>query len=198
MALIPSINLCLKSNCVDLVFKETTGLYSLSNLGGYGSPNNTTGSVTSAVLVITAPDSTEYTIDMLATTFFPTSNTLYEFIIPLSDIGSPVTVADGYWTFVYTVTAPDPNTGIPASFVATSALVVSCAANCCIANMLAQIKLNTCPTCDSLFSYEDYVKAVSLRDSMQEAANCGDAQYITDTLNILTKLCNKVKCNNCN
>ena len=96
MALIPNISLCLKSSCKKLIFSETTGAYNNpANLGGYGGINPNTTDITSAILTIKDPNGIIYTINLLATTYFPTNNTLFEYIIPLSSIGNPINIIDG-------------------------------------------------------------------------------------------------------
>ena len=193
MALIPSINLCLRSNCTELVLTETTGVYSLANLGGYGAPNVTTADVLTLTLVITSPAGTAYTLTSGNLTGFPTSNDDYEFVIPLSLLGNRTKIEDGYWTFVWTATYTPS-----LSYSYTTAKTFTCSINCCINNMLAQLSLSTCEDCNSLYTYGEYVKTVALRDSLDNATECGDTEYIEDILDILTRLCNKSNCKTCN
>lgn len=192
MALVPSIDLCLRSNCTDLIFTETTGAYSDSNTGGYGSPNVTIGSIISATLVVTNPAGTIYTIDLFNTGDFPTTNTTFEYTISLADIGNITSITDGYWTFVYTVSTDATDYSV------TFAQTFTCSINCCLSNMLSKINLLGCDSCKNTFTYEDYVKVKALKDSLINATECGNVDYIEDTLDILTRLCNKSKCKTCN
>ncbi len=193
MALVPSINVCLRSNCTELILKETTGVYSASNLGGYGAPNIAVGAVSTVTLTVTSPAGISYTILDATLVGFPTSDSDFEFTIPLSLLGNRTTIEDGYWIFLYTVLD-----NIGTTYTYTTAYAFSCSINCCIQNMLAKLKLSTCETCNSIFTYEEYVKTVALRDSLQNAAECGDTEYIEDILDILTRLCNKSNCKTCN
>lgn len=193
MALSLSIDLCLRSNCNQLVFKETTGAYSASNTGGWGAPNPTTAAATSAVLTATSPSGVIYTINLLTLSAFPKSDINFEYVIPLAQLGSVTSIADGYWTFTYTVVAS------AVTYTDTFAKTFTCAIDCCISNILMKIKNNECETCDSnYYTYEEYVKAISLRDSLENATECGDTEYIEDILEILQRLCNKTACKTCN
>lgn len=69
-------DLCVINACTQLRFTETTGIYSTSNLGGWGIPNMKIPDAVTATLAITPYGSTAtYTIDLLATTLFPTYQT---------------------------------------------------------------------------------------------------------------------------
>ncbi len=193
MALVPSINLCVRSNCTQLVLRETTGVYSIANPGGYGAPNILTSDIAIWTLLIVAPDGTTYTLSNADLTGFPTSNTSYEFVIPMSLIGNRTKIEDGYWQFRYILSVNDFS-----NYTYDTARTFTCSINCCIDNMLSKIKLLGCDTCENLFTYEDYAKALALRDSLENATDCGDTDYIEDTIDVLTRLCNKAKCKTCN
>lgn len=190
MALQPSINLCLRSNCTELIFTETTGVYSGSNTGGYGAPNTSLGTIVSAVLTVTDPDGEEYTIDLFNT--FPTTDDDYEYTIDLADLGDRDEIEDGYWQFSYTVNDGSTN------YTGTYATVFTCSINCCLKNMLVNLRLSDCDSCTDIYSYEEYVKVLALRDSLHDAATCGDTEYIDDTLELLQRMCNRTTCKTCN
>lgn len=190
MALTLSIDLCLRSNCTELIFKETTGAYSGSNTGGYGAPNTNLGAIQTAVLTVTDPDGEEYEIDLYNE--FPTTDTEYEYTIDLADLGNRDSIEDGYWQFNYTVSDGDT------SYEVNAAKVFTCSINCCLKNILTKIRDSYCDSCDNYYTYEEYTKVLALRDSLLDLDVCGDTEYIENTLEILTKICNKIKCKTCN
>jgi hypothetical protein len=196
MALSLSIDLCLQSNCTDLIFKETTGAYSLSNTGGWGSPNPVTGASYSAVLTATDPDGNVHIIDLYALSTFPKNDATFEYTIPIAQFSPLTSITDGLWTFVYTVDLSNNGTDL---YTATSSKVFTCSINCCLDNILTKIKADNCDSCDSnYYTYEEYVKLLAYRDALENAADCGDTDYIADILEIASKLCNKSKCKTCN
>ena len=111
----------------------------------------------------------------------------------MSLLGDRTTIEDGYWTFYWVATYSPAN-----EYSVTTASVFTCSINCCLDNMLSKIKLLGCDTCENTFTYEDYVKTKALKDSLANAATCGDTEYIEDTLDILTRLCNRARCKTCN
>lgn len=193
MALIPKIELCVQSSCQELVFKETTGAYSVSNVGGYGNPNPLIGDVTAASVLITNPGGTQYTVDLLATTYFPTTDTSYEYVIPMSSIGAPTTITDGQWTFVYTVTAGS------VSYTATVSYIFTCNTECCVAKLLANIEVDDCD-CNSsnIKKINDYLKARAFLSAMRDAAYCGNLSRYTSIKSLVDKICRKTDCKTCN
>ena len=57
MALSPKISICIKDNCRQLVFTDTTATYNAStNTGGWGTPNLELADVTSATISVTIPE----------------------------------------------------------------------------------------------------------------------------------------------
>lgn len=189
MALILNFEICQSSDCQDLSFSETTGAYNATyNVGGYGSPNITLGSVITAVLTSTSPDGTIYTTNLF-THGFPTDDlTDDSYVISLT---GDTALEDGKWTFTYTITTES------ATYTKTITKLLYCNAKCCVAEMLSALQLLDCDCCDKDLDYENYVKAWTFLQSLINAAECGDINSFTKILKIINKLCKNKACKTC-
>mgnify|MGYP006322865789 FL=1 len=190
MALQLKFDLCVINNCTQIRFSENTGFYNPTNLGGYGTPNLTGGSVTTAVLTITNPAGTVYTLDLFATTIFP-SNILYtSYDIPLASIGSPTSIVDGKWTFSYAV-----SNGIT-TYTTSVFKYFYCSSACCVKQMLANLDLS-CDCCKDSTEYKTYELAWVQLQALKKAAACGDETNFTAIKKIIDKLCLNSGCKTC-
>lgn len=189
MALIPQISTCVVNGCSQIKITETTGVYSTSNLGGYGSPNNTLGSITSSTLTITSPSSVIYSINLF-TLGFPSNNLSFSYTIPFTTLGL-TNIEDGQWTFVYTV-----SDGIT-SFTTTKYSLFYCNSECCVSKKLANLKLEDCDCCKTDKSYDDYVLTQTMLESLKDAAKCGDTSKFAKIKKIIDKLCKNTNCKTC-
>lgn len=190
MALTPKIDLCVINNCTQIRFSENTGFYQTTNTGGYGTPNLAVGSVTTAWLTITDPSNITSSIDLFATTIFP-SNVLYtSYDIPLASIGSPTSIEDGEWKFVYTV-----SDGVT-SYSTTVYKYFYCESACCVEQMLANLDLS-CDCCKDSTEYKTYELAWVQLESLKKAAACGDADNFAAIKKIVDKLCLNNGCKTC-
>jgi len=190
MALIPKIDLCVINDCTQIRFSENTGFYNTTNTGGYGAPNLAVGSATTAVLTITNPAGTVYTIDLFATTIFP-SNVLYtSYDIPLASIGSPSSIVDGKWTFSYAV-----SDGVT-TYTTSIFKYFYCNSKCCVTEMLADLDL-TCDCCKESITYKNYELAWAQLETLKKASKCGDETNFTAIKKIVDKLCLNSGCKTC-
>lgn len=190
MALIPKIDLCVINNCTQIKFSENTGFYNSKNTGGYGSPNIDVSSITTAVLTIINPAGTIYTIDLFATTIFP-SNILYtSYNIPLASIGNPTSIVDGKWIFTYAVS--DGST----TYTTSVFKYFYCNSKCCVTQMLANLDL-TCDCCKESLDYKNYILAWTQLQSLKKAAACGDSTNFITIKKIVDKLCLNSGCKTC-
>lgn len=191
MALEPKLSICVKNACSTLVISETTGAYSATNVGGYGTPNPATGDVSAASLKIIAPDETEYTINLL-TEGFPNTNSSFEYEIPSADVDDRTNIEDGYWQFIYTVTASGTD------YIGTTSAILHCNISCCINKML--LNLDTDCDCDeqNTTKIQDYVKAKAFLDALRHYAYCGNLDKFDNIKLILDRLCAKTDCKTCN
>jgi len=179
-------NILQSDNAREFKFYETTGAYDANdNPGGYGTPNDTTGDVTSALLKVTPPGGTEVTLDLLVlSSFFPTTDKTKEFSIKSQDLslGQDIQFADGAWTFKYEIEAPNEATTV----INNQTILISGKARCCVYGLLADVDLCDCDGTDlarALEAYTYYRAAVA-------CAACGDASKFADILKIIDKYCN--------
>lgn len=184
-------DLCVINACTQLRFSETTGFYNSTNLTGWGTPNQQLADTISATLEITVPSGTVYTLDLYATTIFPTNVMYTPYDIPLASIGSPTTIEDGEWKFVYTVADSKTN-------VATTTIYkyFYCNSACCVKQMLADLDL-TCDCCKESVDYKNYELAWIELESLKKAAACGDADNFAAIKKIVDKLCLNSGCKTC-
>ena len=190
MALQLKFSTCVINGCTQIRFTETTGFYSIVNTGGYGAPNMEVSDATSATLAITNTSGTTYTIDLLATTLFPTIITSQYYDIPVADIGSPTSITDGEWLFVYTV-----SDGVD-TYTASKYQYFYCNSECCVTEMLAAIDLS-CDCCKETTDYKNYILAWTQLQSLKKAAACGDSTNFTAIKKIVDKLCKNSSCKTC-
>jgi len=187
-----NFNICVINGCTQLNFTETTGFYSAANTGGWGAPNIILSDAVTATLAITPyGSSTTYTIDLLATTLFPTDNSSFSYDIPLSDIGSLTTILDGKWTFVYTVSDGTD------TYTRTIYKYFYCNLECCVTNMLPKVDVNNCDCCVPTLEYKKYITAWTYLEALKKAAACGDETNFTAIKKIIDKLCLTNGCKTC-
>lgn len=191
MALQLNFDICVTNGCTQLKFTETTGFYSSANTGGWGSPNTQLVDATTATLSITPYGSTTtYTIDLLVTTLFPTDNSSFTYDIPLSDMGSPTSIVDGQWLFVYTILDDLGTTHTKSIYK-----YFYCNSECCVTSMLPDI--DTCDCCKETTDYKNYILAWTQLQSLKKAATCGDSTNFTAIKKIVDKLCLNNGCKTC-
>ena len=201
MSLLPKLKFCLTDSCSKLIVTETTGGYNSNNTGGYGSPNPQTSDVTTYSLVITDPEGDTYTINLFATTFFPTVDSTIEYEINASSIGGRTYFEDGMWQFMWTVSGtvsnPDP---VPFEATGNSASYFTCNSECCVAELLAKIDMTNVECCNNKSSQyvEDYLKANVLLQGLKNAAFCGNIIMFDNIKKVLDKICKKTDCKTCN
>lgn len=190
MSLQLNFDLCVTDACTQIKVTETTGFYSTINTGGWGSPNIDLGDAITATLAITPYGSAiTYTIDLLATTLFPTNNPYFTYNIPLSAIGNPTSIADGQWLFVYTVSDGTD------TYTKTIYKYFYCNTECCVTSMLPDI--DTCDCCKETSDYKNYILAWTQLQSLKKAAACGDSTNFTAIKKIIDKLCLNSGCKTC-
>jgi hypothetical protein len=194
MALVLKINACVKTACTELTITELTGAYSITNTGGYGTPNmEIVPTVKYAVLTITSPSLQVYNIDLFATGYFPNTTPALEYVIPMSQLGNRTFIEDGQWTFLYTVT-----NGSTEIYTTTRSYIFTCNTECCVAELLSNIEDVDCNCEDTTDQIMNYLKAKAFLDSLKYAAYCGNTSAYTKLKNILDKICAKTSCKTCN
>lgn len=190
MALVLKYNLCVTDGCTQIKFTENTGFYSTVNTTGWGTPNVLLSNVVSAVLTIKGPDGISHNVNLFSTALFPSDTSNTEYTIPLASYGSPTTITDGQWYFLYTVTMNDTTV-----YKTTVYKYFYCNLECCVNSMLLNIE--TCDCCTTYDSYKNYVHAWTMLESLKDAAKCGDVTRFTSIKKIIDKLCLNSGCKTC-
>jgi len=190
MALSLNFDLCVINACKQIRFTEITGFYGSTNTGGWGTPNPSVSAMTTATLEITNPDGVVYTGNLFVTSLFPTDDIGISYDIPLALIGSPTSIEDGQWKFVYTVTD-----GVT-TYTKTIYKYFYCNSECCVTQMLANLDLS-CDCCKDSDSYKNYILAWTQLQSLKKAAACGDSANFETIKKIVDKLCKNSGCKTC-
>lgn len=190
MALIPKIDLCVINNCTQIRFSENTGFYNPANLTGWGTPNPSVSTMTSAILEITPPGGIKYTINAFATSIFPSDDYGMSYDIPLSLIGNPTSIIDGQWLFTYIVSDGKE------TYTTSIYKYFYCNSECCVTQMLADLDLS-CDCCKNSDSYKNYILAWTQLQSLKKAAACGDSTNFITIKKIVDKLCLNSGCKTC-
>jgi len=186
--LVLKYNICQKKDCTSLFFSETTGTYnSLSNSGGFGSPNPVVGDATSVLLKVLFPNADD-TVDIDISASFPTVDSTVETEITSEDLGlaAGAVLADGIYEITYEVIA----NGV--TYTETKNIFLYCNVQCCINQFIATIPDTACNCTDS--SVSDALTAFMLMRSLEYAAVCGKKTKFTNTLAILNNICTNNDC----
>lgn len=189
MSVILSFEICQSSTCGSLIFKETTGAFNANtNPNGWGAPNEDTTDALTAELAIQLADGSTYTIDLKATTFFPTTDTTFEYLINGSDIGYDGQIDDQIISFTYTVTTSTE------TYTQTVVQGFYCQAECCVNKMFVDLDFE----CDCIKDEMDSaLKAFAILQGLKYSANCGNATNFNNLLAQLNKLCAGSSCASC-
>jgi len=200
MALTLDYNVC-TYNCKTLIYTEKTGAYSASNLTGWGAPNATIASATSATLqVYNNSNVSLVTLDLFTTglvdpndstvthtwpnsSYTPTSFNEYQGKITnlLLGYASTASIPDGVYTFVYTVVANGT------TYIKTKYYYHFCTVQCCVDKQFAKIPDDTF-CCDSS-ALAKAIKMKALLEGMKKAAQCFQKERFSRLLLILQNIC---------
>lgn len=180
--LIPILSVCSQNECTEFVFTDITGNYSVGNPGGWNSLNKSASDVTVATVLITFPNGTTQTIDLLAD-------------IPDPIVGSfeyPAVTAyttDGIYSFLYTITVDGE------TFTHSSYKLFLCKVKCCIDKLWAEVPAKMCSECEIEAYVSRVLFAQGLYQSLISMGACAQTTAITKVLTQLQKLCNFEDCN---
>lgn len=188
MALSLSFNAHTSTDCLSIEIEDTTGAYSSTNTGGWGSPNKTIAEVVSVDVIITDPANGEYTIDG-----FPTLPNVIgtELSIPNTSLGllSTDKIADGIWYINYFITFDDDTTA-----QLTLPFLFYCEARCCVQKMLPQVEVSDCDYGCNETKLNNAVKAKTYLDAAIQAAECSKPNQAQIFLDLVNYICNKENC----
>lgn len=186
MALRLTLEACMRDKCGGIYFSDTTGAYHVTNNPyGWGTPNMQGSGVTSASLVITYPDATTTTHNLLSQ--IPATVT--------ADIDFNViegTYDDGIYTFTFTLNGTETVTKVLKK-------LFLCNAACCVDKMWAKIPTYI-NTKDERF-LKNYIEQVHLAqgllDGLNGAGGCLDEDAVEAILEKIDRLCEYEKCSSC-
>jgi hypothetical protein len=202
------INFKIKNkSCKSLVFTETTGLYSPSNTPGWETPNPLISNATAATLSIYNNSNTLLVTLDLFTTGLPDPNdtttthnwpnssyqeTAYNFyqgliintdLVPLSND----TIADGVYTYIYSVIVDD------ITYSKTKYFYNFCNVECCVDKLFA--KVPDSDSCCNSTAANKALRAYSLLLALKRAAECYQKERFARLLRILQTICSGNPCN---
>lgn len=191
MGLVLDFNIIQSKNNEVLVFKELTENYTLSNTGGWESPNPPLSDAISAELIITLPDETtaQTAIDLFAQNF-PTDDTTLEYEIDMSMLGgsSGNKFEDGLYKVEYVVELSGSRT-----FSTTHTFLLYGKVKCCVDKMVAALPARYCSCKDDKF-ITNALLATTLLEGLEKAACCGQTDKFDNLLTILNRLCDPANC----
>ena len=190
MAVVLSFEICQSNDCKTLTFVETTGAYALTNITGWGTPNEDTTAATSATLVITPPSGVVYSIDLFALSDFPKSDTTFEYELDETSLGLTASskYPDGIYHFTYTVVTDST------TYTQQITQAFYCQVQCCVYSMFKDLDV----TCDcSLELKTKAIDAYLLLKGLMYSANCGNTTNFNAELATLQKICLNNECQNC-
>lgn len=183
----------LSSICVEdcnlLKINDTSGLYGVNNLTGWGTPNATKASVTSAIIEITFPGNTIVDITSVVTSTVINSPAVDEFLLKeytLADLGiSGLKLPDGFYKVLYTIIAG----GITYTYELSH--INYCNVYCCVMNKYAKYAKEGC-TCDK--DYYDLFNSWIMLKSLMCCSISGNSVEAERQLKKLQKWCSINKC----
>ena len=193
MASLLKFNICLE-DCKSFIFTETTGVYeNPDNLTGWNGPNANLALATVATLDVYAPNASTptITIDLLATSSFPTIDDTLEYEITNTALGYSGRLPDGVWKFKYTVVVVD---GVTTTYQQTIEKTTYCNAKCCVDKLFAGIEDFECDCMEEAINKA--INARAIYDGMVAAAECGQKATFVKLQKMLERMCNNTNCCN--
>lgn len=213
MALVLKSTVTVIDGCYGFNFIDSTGDYSPTNTGGYGSPNIETSIVTESTIKVYPPNSTipyifEFTITSNtftdATLTKPDGTTVNIFaditglVFPFSlgnefeiketylDYEDNTSIVDGAWTINYEIVSPE------VTYSTNSYQLTTCHACCCIQKLF--INLPDCGCEDSYFKTAELADAY-LKSAIY-SANMGYMEKAQKNIDKANEICNG-NCKSC-
>ena len=203
----PSIDIEVGEIGKSLVLKEKTGVYSLSNLGGWDEASAVAdqpyiADTAVATLTIVDPSTTTYTIDLLANGF-PTTNEDFEYEILGTTLGldNLTKLTTGIYTITYLVSGLGIK-GIESvdnewEETYTKEIFIAPKEECGVGSMGAALTISDlscgCTTPNTKLS--KYVEARAMLDLVYDSVNCGKYNLADFLIQKVQWLINESNCN---
>ena len=176
-------NVYVGNACKSMYFSDNTGVYSATNLGGWGAPNILTSAITSTTIVITLPNGTT-TVTITNPVGLPTSSTTFEYEITSLIINGGTSIPDGLYQIKYTVTD-----GIDIYTTGNQYFLFTCNIKCCVSKLFSKIAQSNDCSCDStIIANASYANA--LYKGLVALGKCGTITEINSLITKLNTICN--------
>lgn len=183
-------DVCQNPGCESFDFSETTGVYSLSNSGGWGTPNFAISDAFDAKIIVTLPDGTMCPSISLHPTF-PDDTGTATWTVSNSTLGLTGSLPDGIYIIEYRVDILD-GLGNTQTFNPKKQFLFTCTIKCCVDKLIAKIPTLDC-SCDDK-NVKNAMLAFSLYQALINAGKCGNYTEVANLLARLTKICNSRNC----
>ena len=183
MALAIDFSVC-QEQCDEIKFTELTGIYSATNLGGYGTPNQLVSSfIDPKLFIYTLTNELVYEIDLPAQ--YPLNNDIDGYVITLPEV-----LPDGVYLVKYNITnnlIEEPDT------YKSCYVLFTCQADCCVQKLYAKVTSGTCSECnESALNHAN--EAFGFLESAKASAACGDLTEAISKLNKVKYMCTSLNC----
>lgn len=189
MAISPTISVCFIENNTLLQITDTTGAYSLGNTGGYGTPNDASTDITSAIITIGSLSTSGKTT--ILDTVDVTSQINEGIVVGdyvFTNI-TPSSTADGMYSFIYTVISPagTVSTTINKLFIGK--------VRCCVDKLWKVVPTKMCSECETDAYLDRVLTAEGYYRSLLAMGGCHQLDSITKVLTQLQAICSFEDCN---
>ena len=207
MALLLKLGVELGDACDTVYITDLTGAYnSISNTGGFGSPNSAVGDFSVATLTITRyplpdEDSTDAVvyddIDLLTDYSFPSSAELRVILsaedFTIDDEDAELDgFSDGVWKFLYTISTSSGTT-----YTATKMKLFTCTVDCALLEQAEKIAEDSCNCCDNKDFLEQFLEAYTILQAVKFSGPCSNLTQIGKNLQNITDLLDIMSCRGC-
>lgn len=187
MSLIPRISTCTTGKCGLLTLTEVSGIATAPADGSERWGDTEQGAdVTAASLVITYPNGTEDTYDILS--LIPALVTGSFALGSYSPLGGSYFV-DGMYTIVYTIVTGN------GTFTNTIKTYLTCQISCCVEAYFKNLPRIMCENCDYDAYLANALKMEALLKALRSAINSGLFDTADGILTMLQRLCDWDNCN---
>ena len=188
MAYTPSLSICEKNHCSDILLTDSRGLYdaTLNPFGWNGGSNPTNSTITSATVSVLLPNQT-IAVDLDVTTAVTSATILnYQSIFNLgtystSDLNTSGKLPDGIYTFTYTIVSSGT------TYTSSYKTYLFCQTRCCVDKLLAEI-----PNRMTDVTYINNVETANafLLAASKSAFSCGKFTETAKLVEAAKKICN--------
>ena len=188
MAYTPSLSICEKNHCSDVLLTDSRGLYdsTLNPDGWNGGSNPTNSTITSATVSVLLPNTTT-AVDLDVTASVTSATILnYQSIFNLgtysaTDLGTTGKLPDGIYTFTYTIVDGSD------TYTSSYKTYLFCQTRCCVDKLLAEIPNRM--TDQTFINNVEQANAFLLSAS-KSAFSCGKFTETQKLVEQAKKICN--------